>query len=69
MHFGFNNQFVKVIRTLAKILFCLSCGIREMTLYVRHVRDMKFFLWPLEQLTFTHKINNLLIEEGFFLNL
>jgi len=48
MHFSFNNQFIKVKRTLAKIsrttkiLFCLSFSIRGMTLYVLRILDIKF---------------------------
>ena len=40
MHFSFNNQFIKVKRTLAKIsktrniLLCLSFSIRGTTLHV-----------------------------------
>jgi hypothetical protein len=45
MHFGFNNQFIKVKRTLAKIskkkLFCLSFSIRGMTLYVIRIHDIR----------------------------
>ena len=46
MHFGFNNQFIKVKRILAKIskttkiLFCLSLSIRGMTLHVMHIPDI-----------------------------
>jgi hypothetical protein len=46
MHFSFNNQFIKVKRTLAKIskttkiLFCLSLSIRDMTLHVIHIPDI-----------------------------
>jgi hypothetical protein len=49
MHFGFNNQFIKVKRTLTKIskttkiLFCLSFSIRSTTLDVIHIPDIKFF--------------------------
>ena len=45
MHFGFNNQFIKVKRILAniskttKILFCLSLSTRGMTLHVMHILD------------------------------
>jgi len=47
MHFGFNNQFIKVKRTLAKIskttkiLFCfvLISGITN--LYVKRISDIK----------------------------
>ena len=43
MHFGFNNQFIKVKRILAKIskttniLFCLSLRTRGMTLHVMRI--------------------------------
>jgi hypothetical protein len=46
MHFGFNNQFIKVKRTLAKmskttkILFCLSVSIWGMTLHVMRIPDI-----------------------------
>ena len=49
MHFGFNNQFIKVKRILAKIskkkkttkiLFCLSLSIWGMTLHVMHIPDI-----------------------------
>ena len=46
MHFGFNNQFIKVKRILAKIskttknLFCLSINIPGMTLYVIYISDI-----------------------------
>jgi len=49
MHFGFNNQFIKVKRTLTKIskttkiLFCLSFSIRGMILHVIRIPDIKFF--------------------------
>jgi len=46
MHFGFNNQFIKVTRTLANIsknkkIFCfvLMSGITN--LYVKHNPDIK----------------------------
>jgi hypothetical protein len=51
MHFGFNNQFIKVKRTLTKIskttkiLFCLSFSIRSTTLDVIHIPDIKFFFF------------------------
>ena len=60
MHFGFNNQFVKVNRTLTrisktiKILFCLSFSIRGTALQVIYIPNIKFFLfWTQEQLGFT----------------
>jgi len=46
MHFGFNNQFIKVKKTLAKIskttknLFCLSLSIRGTTLHVIRIPDI-----------------------------
>ena len=49
MHFGFNNQFIKVKRTLAKIaktikiLFCLSFSIRGTTLHVIRISNIKLF--------------------------
>jgi hypothetical protein len=48
MHFGFNNQFIKVKRTLAKIsktkkiLFCLFFSIQDTTLYVIRILNIKF---------------------------
>ena len=48
MHFGFNNQFIKVKRTLAKIsktkknLFCLSFSIWGTILHVIRISDIKF---------------------------
>ena len=48
MHFGFNNQFIKVKRTLAKIskkqqkfYFCLSFSIRGTNLHVKRIPDIK----------------------------
>ena len=47
MHFGFNNQFIKVKRTLikisktTKILFCLILVSGIMNLYVKRIPDMK----------------------------
>ena len=47
MHFGFNNQFIKVKRILAKIskkttkiLFYLSLSILGMTLHVMYIPNM-----------------------------
>ena len=62
MHFSFNNQFIKVKRTLAKIskttkilfFFVLVSGI--MNLYVKGIPDIKkkvFFVDNIEQLGFT----------------
>ena len=48
MYFGFNNQFIKVKRTLAKIpkttkiLFCLSFSIRGTILHVIRILNIKF---------------------------
>jgi len=47
MHFGFNNQFIKVKRTLAKISkttkkFCLSFTIRGTILHVIRISNIKF---------------------------
>jgi hypothetical protein len=57
MHFGFNNQFIKVTRTRPifqkyqkKYFFVLVS--RVMTLYVRRIPDIKFLL-TLEWLSFT----------------
>jgi hypothetical protein len=50
MHFGFNNQFSKVKRTLAKIskttkiLFCFVLVSGIMNLYVKCIPDINFFL-------------------------
>ena len=50
MHFGFNNQFIKITRTrpifqkFQKNLFCFFLLIsRATTLYVRCILDIKFF--------------------------
>jgi hypothetical protein len=49
MHFGFNNQFIKVKRTLAKIskttkiVFCLSFSIRGTILHVICILDINLF--------------------------
>ena len=51
MHFGFNNQFIKVKRTLAKIsktikiLFCLILISGIMNLYVNHIPDIKRYIF------------------------
>jgi len=48
MHFGFNNQFIKVRRTLAKIskttkiLLCLTFSIQGTTLQVIRILNIKF---------------------------
>jgi hypothetical protein len=46
MHFGFNNQFIKVTRTSPifqkfQFFFLLVSGV--MTLYVRRISDIKLF--------------------------
>jgi hypothetical protein len=48
MHFGFNNQFIKVTRTgpiFQKIsnFFCFLLISRVTTLYVKCIPDIKFF--------------------------
>jgi hypothetical protein len=56
-----NNQFIKVKRTWAKIskttkfLFCLSFSIRDTTLHVMRILDIKFcfFFSDVERLGFT----------------
>jgi len=46
MHFDFNNQFIKVKKTLTKIskttkhLFCLSLSIQSTTLHVIRISDI-----------------------------
>jgi hypothetical protein len=59
MHFGFNNQFSKVKRTLAKIskttkiLFCFVLVSGIMNLYVKCIPDINFFFVDnIEQLGF-----------------
>ena len=59
MHFGFNNQFIKVKRTLTKIykkknLFCVVLVLRITNLYVKHIPDIKkvFSFDDIEQLGF-----------------
>ena len=61
MHFGFNNQFIKDKRTLAKIskttknLFCFVLISGIMNFYVKHIPDIQkvFFVDNIEQLGFT----------------
>jgi len=62
MHFGFNNQFIKVKRTLikisktTKILFCFVLVSGITNLYVKRIPDIKkvfFFVDNIEQLGFT----------------
>jgi hypothetical protein len=60
MHFGFNNQFIKVQRTLAKIskttkiLFCFVLILGITNLYVKLIPDIKkvFSFDNIEQLGF-----------------
>jgi hypothetical protein len=60
MHFGFNNQFIKVKRTLAKIskttkiLFCFVLVSGIINLYVKRIPNIKkvFSFDDLEQLGF-----------------
>jgi hypothetical protein len=60
MHFGFNNQFIKVKRTLAKILkttkifFCFVLISEITNLYVKRIPDKKkyFFFDNIEPLGF-----------------
>ena len=71
MHFGFNNHFIKVKRTLVKIakttkiLFCLSFRIWETTLHVIRIPDIKCFSNVRTVRFYPIKDKNLLIEEGF----
>jgi hypothetical protein len=60
MHFGFNNQFIKVKRTLAKIskttkiLCCFVLVSRITNLYVKRIPDIKKNIFDnIEQLGFT----------------
>ena len=60
MYFGFNNQFIKVKRILAKIskttiiLFCLILVSGITNLYVKRIPDFKkiYFIDNIEQLGF-----------------
>jgi hypothetical protein len=71
MHFGFDNQFIRVKRTLAKIskttkiLFCLSFSFRGTILHVIHIPDIKCFSNVRTVRFYPIKDKNLLIEEGF----
>jgi len=71
MHFGFDNQFIRVKRTLAniskttKILFCLSFSIRGTISHVIHILDIKCFSNDRTVRFYPIKDKNLLIEEGF----
>jgi len=50
MHFGFNNQFIKVTRTrpifqkFQKKLFCFLLIFGVTTLYIKRIPDIKFLL-------------------------
>jgi len=72
MHFGFNNQFIKVMRTWPifqknQKIFCfvLMSGITN--LHVKRIPDIKkvFLLQTLDRLGFTSEDKNLLTEKGF----
>jgi len=72
MHFGFNNHFIKVKRTLAKIakttkfLFCLSFRIWETTLHVIRIPDIKFFFSIVKMVRFYPiKIRTSLLRRAF----
>jgi hypothetical protein len=51
MHFGFNNQFIKVkrigliffLKKSKNILFCFLLVSGVMTLYIRRISNIKFF--------------------------
>jgi hypothetical protein len=68
MHFGFDNLFIRVKRTLAKIskttkiLFCLSFRIRGTILHVIHISDIKCFFNVRTVRFYLIKDKNLLIE-------
>jgi len=76
MDFGFNNQFIKVKRTLAKIsktkkkLFCVVLVTRIMNLYVKRIPDIKrvFSFDDIEQLGFYPIREGSPYREGLFLN-
>ena len=61
MHFGFNNQFIKVTRTWPKFqkkskkIFCLVLIFGITNLYVKRILDIQkvFFVENIEQLGFT----------------
>jgi len=72
MHFGFNNQFIKVKRILTKIskttkiLFCLSFSTRGTTLHVTCIPDIKLSFSNARTVRFyLIKIKNLFIKERF----
>jgi len=71
-NFDFNNQFIKVKRTLAKIskttkiLFCLSFSIRGMILHVIRISDIKFFFSNVRTVRFYPiKIRTSLLRRAF----
>jgi len=51
MHFGFNNQFIKVKRTLTNIskkhqkIFLIVLILGIMNLYVKRIPSIKFFFY------------------------
>jgi len=72
MYFGFNSQFIKVKRTMAKIskttkiLFCLSFSIRGTILHVIRIPDIKFFFSDAKTVRFYPiKIKNIFIKNDF----
>jgi len=75
MHFGCNNQFIKVKRILDKIsktkkkLFCLSVSIWGTTLHVMFILDIQLFFQIIEQLDFIALRWEPPSEEGLVLNL
>jgi hypothetical protein len=72
MHFGYNNHFIKVKGTLAKIskttkiLFCLSFSIRGMTLHIICIPDIKLFFSDSKTVRFYPiKIRSSLLRRAF----
>ena len=68
---GFDNQFIKLKRTLAKIektikfLFCLSFSIRGTTLHVICIPEIKIFSDARTVRFYPIKIRTLLIRKAF----
>ena len=75
MHFDFNNQFIKVKRTLTKIskttkiLFCFVLISGFMNLYVKHILDIKkvFYFDDLKQLGFLPDKIKISLQRRIFL--
>ena len=71
MYFGFDNQFIKLKRTLTKIaktikfLFCLSFSIRGTTLHVICIPEIKFFLDARTVRFYPINIRTFLIRRAF----